>query len=314
MAAITLPEIFEFENKFYETYYDPENLILSTSPELVFINAICNGDIDGAVDLFDEDQQFGNVKSSVDAPQGRFEGKDAIRQFCANWLTYAQADASYVVPVKQTRSGGRSCTEMIVHYRYEKLGKTLKFPICVVGDLRGGGMLDEIRIYFFFKWLPGISAYRHRIFRPSHDEQAELNSMCNVIREYSDALANLGDEGCMERMLATMNDDVIYGGYRPESISPVIQGKEKVRKKYDSFVGMPQTVRFESIIDNNLTAVCEWVGVPNGREVPGREPLLQSGVGIYDRDPKTGRLKAVRIIDNFRFQDEIDWSTADIRY
>ena len=70
------------------------------------INAICNGDIDGAVDLFDEDQQFGNVKSSVDAPQGRFEGKDAIRQFCANWLTYAQADASYVVPVKQTRSGG----------------------------------------------------------------------------------------------------------------------------------------------------------------------------------------------------------------
>lgn len=107
MAAITLPEIFEFENKFYETYYDPENLILSTSPELVFINAICNGDIDGAVDLFDEDQQFGNVKSSVDAPQGRFEGKDAIRQFCANWLTYAQADASYVVPVKQTRSGGR---------------------------------------------------------------------------------------------------------------------------------------------------------------------------------------------------------------
>ncbi len=314
MAGITLPEILEFDNRFYETYYSPENVILATSPELVFINAICSGEIDKAVDMFDEMQQFGDDKSSVDAPQGRFEGKEAIRTFCENWLNYAQADASYVVPVVQTRSGGRSCTEMVVHYQYRELGKTLKFPICVVGDLREGGRLDEIRIYFFFKWLPGISAYRHRIFKPSHNEQAELNSMCNVIREYIDALTNLGDEDGMERILATMNDDVIYGGYRPESISPVIQGKDRVAKKYESFIGMPQTIRFESIIDNDITAVCEWVGVPNGRDESGRVPLLQSGVGIYDRDPATGKLKAVRIIDNFRFQHEIDWDKVDIRY
>ena len=140
---------------------------------------------------FQEYQQFGNVKSTVDVPQGRFEGLDEIQDFCSNWLNYAKADSAYAVPVKQTRSGGRSCTELMLHFRYDKYGKEVKFPACVVGDLRGHGQLDEVRMYFFFKWLPDLSPYRHRIFRPSHNAQVELNSVCNVIREYSDALANL---------------------------------------------------------------------------------------------------------------------------
>ncbi len=311
---ITLPEIFEFENYFYETYHNPSNIILANSPELAFMNAICERDIDKAMSFFQETQQYGGEKSSVDAPQGRFEGLDEIRSFCENWLEYARADSSYVVPVVQTRSGGRSCTEMMVHYHYKDYKKELKFPICVVGDLRGNGMLDEIRIYFFFKWLPGLSPYRHRIFRPSHDAQAELNSMCNVIREYSDALACLHMEGGMERMLNTMDDDIIYGGYRPESISGIIRGKTIVEKKYESFINMPQIIRFESIIDDGKTSVCEWVGVRRADYVGERIPLLQSGVGIYDRDMITGKLKAVRIIDNFRFEKEIDWDKVKIRY
>ena len=202
----------------------------------------------------------------------------------------------------------------MLHFRYDKYGKEVKFPACVVGDLRGHGQLDEVRMYFFFKWLPDLSPYRHRIFRPSHNAQVELNSVCNVIREYSDALANLHFKGGMERILNTMTDDIVYGGYRPESISGIIKGKEKIEKKYQSFVNMPQIVRFESIIDNGLTSVCEWVGVRRDDYIGNRIPLLQSGVGIYDRDPESGKIKAVRIIDNFRFENEIDWSKADILY
>lgn len=316
MPGITLPEIFEFKNRFYETYHDPQKKINANSPELVLLNRICEGDVDGAVAMFEEKQQFDGEKSAIDAPQGRFEGLDGIRSFAENWLSYAQADSSYVVPVVQTRSGGRSCTEMVVRYRYEKLDKTLEFPICVVGDLRDGGKLDEVRIYFFFKWLPGISAYRHRIFKPSHNECAELNSMCNVIREYIYILSYMTDEKGLDRMMDTMDEDVIYGGYRPESISPVIQGKKAVREKYRSFVAMPGFVRFESIIDDGVTAVCEWVGVDreDGIGDPEKAKLLQSGVGIYVRNPQTGKLKEIRIIDNARFQDEIDFSQIKVRY
>ena len=77
---------------------------------------------------------------------------------------------------------------------------------------------------------------------------------------------------------------------------------------------MPQIVRFESIIDNGLTSVCEWVGVRRDDYMGNRIPLLQSGVGIYDRDPESGKIKSVRIVDNFRFENEIDWSKADILY
>lgn len=312
--SASLTEIFEYENFFYETYHNENNIIRQDSPELNLVNFLCAGDVDGAMSLFQEYQQFGNVKSTVDVPQGRFEGLDEIQDFCSNWLNYAKADSSYAVPVKQTRSGGRSCTELMLHFRYDKYGKEVKFPACVVGDLRGHGQLDEVRMYFFFKWLPDLSPYRHRIFRPSHNAQVELNSVCNVIREYSDALANLHFKGGMERILNTMTDDIVYGGYRPESISGIIKGKEKIEKKYRSFVNVPQIVRFESIIDNGLTSVCEWVGVRRDDYIGNRIPLLQSGVGIYDRDPESGKIKAVRIIDNFRFENEIDWSKADILY
>ena len=109
MPGITLPEIFEFKNRFYETYHDPQKKINANSPELVLLNRICEGDVDGAVAMFEEKQQFDGEKSAIDAPQGRFEGLDGIRSFAENWLSYAQADSSYVVPVVQTRSGGRSC-------------------------------------------------------------------------------------------------------------------------------------------------------------------------------------------------------------
>ena len=193
--SASLTEIFEYENFFYETYHNENNIIRQDSPELNLVNILCAGDVDGAMSLFQEYQQFGNVKSTVDVPQGRFEGLDEIQDFCSNWLNYAKADSSYAVPVKQTRSGGRSCTELMLHFRYDKYGKEVKFPACVVGDLRGHGQLDEVRMYFFFKWLPDLSPYRHRIFRPSHNAQVELNSVCNVIREYSDALANLHFKG-----------------------------------------------------------------------------------------------------------------------
>ena len=310
-----MKEILAFENRFEEVYTNPENVILSNSPELLFIRYICDGDFDSAVALFDEDQLFGNVKSCVDAPQGRFEGLSEIRSFCESWLSYAGADKSWVVPVIQTRAGGRSCTEMMVYYHLPD-GNQYKFPMLVCGDLRGAGRLDEIRIYFFYQWLPNISPYRHRIFKPSHDEMCELNSMCGVMREYVDALHALDETPeAMERMMNTFNEDAYYGGYRPESISAVIQGRDVIQKKYVSFIHMTQYIRFEAITDNGRTAVCEWVGAYRPEYQPDpKKALLQSGVGIYDRDPKTGRLSSTRIIDNARFVDLIDWDQETIRY
>lgn len=312
----TLEEIFRFENLYYENYHNPKNRIRPDSPEILLMKYICEGRHEEAVQLFEEKQQFGDTPSVVDAPNGRFTGLDGIRKFAQTWISTAQADGASIIPMVQTQSGGRSATEMLMCFEYPHAGKIVRFPVLVVGDLRGGGKLDEVRIYYFYKWVPGISPYRHRMFRPSFEKQMEPAAMTGALRAYSEALATMRSVDELPRIMDTMTDDVVYGGYRPETISGIIRGKEAVEKKYRSFVNMPQIIRFESVIDDGLTAVCEWVGVPNPNYVPeeGKIPLLQSGVGIYVRDLESGLIKEVRIIDNARFQDTIDWETADILY
>lgn len=315
MQSQDMKEIMGFTTSFYETFYDPRNEIIGNSPEILFMEYIARGEINRAVQLFEENKLFTKQKSAVDAPQGRFEGLKEIKNFAESWLGYVNADYGWVEPVRQAIAGGRSATEMMLCFHVKGYEKPLKFPACIIGELRGYQKLDEIRMYFFFKWMPGLIPYRHRIFKPSYDEPCCLNAMSGIIQEYFDALHSLDQPNGMKRMLDTFCDDIIYNGYRPLEHSKIVKGKDIVRKKYNAFITMKQFVRVEVITDNGKTAYCEWVGVFRPKYATDeKDSLLQSGVGIYDRDPATGLLSSVRIIDNFKYEHEIDWSKVVKRY
>ena len=74
------------ESVLAKLYASPKNVILANSPELKFVNALCNGYIDEAVGYFRERKLFGSNPPAVDAPYGRFEGLDEIRKFAQGWL------------------------------------------------------------------------------------------------------------------------------------------------------------------------------------------------------------------------------------
>ncbi|MDR1558637.1 MAG: hypothetical protein LBS84_02860 [Clostridiales bacterium] len=313
----TMEEILTYQTEFYSAYFDPDNVILESSAEYRFINYLCRKQVDKAMALFEENQQFGGVRSAVDAPMGRFEGLNEIRDFAENWLNYAEAEDAWPSPVIQTRAGGRSCTEFMINYKLRDYDKVLSVPMFVIGDLRAGGKLDELRIYFFFKWLPNIGPYRHRIFKPSFNKPIETPLLTGVMREYIDCLSHLDPDEEMRRMKNMFSEDVVYGGSRPSVFSKVIRGKEEVIEKYFTFI-QPKAleergyVRFEAITDDGVTCVCEWVGTYPSNDLT--KGLQQSGCASYTRDKKTGLLKGIRIIDNARFQDTIDWSTVKFRY
>ena len=52
----------------------------------------------------------------MDAPYGRFAGKAQVHSFAEGFLRRFGADAMTVLPMFQTRSGGRSVTEMVLNF------------------------------------------------------------------------------------------------------------------------------------------------------------------------------------------------------
>lgn len=293
-------------------YPNANRPILATSPELVFINAVCNQDFDIALGLFHEKKLFGNVPSAVDAPYGRFEGLEGIRRFAEGWLSTFQAERAYVTPVIQTRANGRSVTELIVNFVVD--GAVNQVPMFVVGDLRTKSTLDEVRIYCHHTYVPGLQAYRKPIFKSAHLEMGDPGLLTGAVREYYEALHHVP---CVDvdRVMACFSPDCKFGGYEPvDPRHTTAETPEEIREKYEAMAEyIPRCVgmRYETIIDDGTTCVIEWVHIVTRAGQEERQRIAISGIAAYERGDD-GLLCAIRISDYAGYERTIDWTKTPV--
>ena len=78
-----------------------------------------------------------------------------------------------------------------------------------------------------------------------------------------------------------------------------------------SYIPSGVGMRYETLIDDGVTGVIEWVHVvtDKGREELGR--IAMSGIAAYMRG-EDGRLISIRISDYAWMEKEIDWQQAGI--
>ena len=286
------------------------------SPEILLMRFLCAGRTDEACQLFGPFKQFGGLPA-VDAPYGRFEGAEGIRSFASGWLDRFHAVSASVEPVCQTQSCGRSVTEMNVRFVVD--GMIEEVPMFVVADLRDHGLLDEVRIYCNFTRVPGLTPYRKPIFHSAHLEMGDPNLLTGAFREYYEALHHVPRLD-VDRIIASMSDDCVFGGYepvtgesRPEE-DPAPMDRETLTRIYtDMSNHIPRWVgmRYETLIDNGITAVIEWQHIVTDLGVEEAGRVCMSGISAYSRG-QDGRLCSIRICDYAGFERTIDWSKTPI--
>lgn len=288
-------------------YPEPQAGIMQDSPELVLMKRIAEKDFDGAAALFRERRQFSELPSAVDTPYGRFEGKEEIRAFAEGFTVRFEAEALSILPKFQTRSGGRSVTEMVL--AFERDGMIDQVPMFVVADLGSRGTLEEVRLYCHSSFVPHQTPYRKPLFTPAHLEMGDPGLMTGAVREYYTALHHLPAVD-VERILRCMHPDCVFGGYGEYRGQEPEKGLEAMRRVYTgmgSYIPRKVGMRYETLIDDGVTGVIEWVHViaDEGRNELGR--IAMSGIAAYMRG-EDGRLISIRICDYAWMEKEIDWS------
>ena len=295
----------------HELYPEPQKGIVYDSPELLFMKSIAENDTDGAMALFRDKRQFLDAPPAVDAPYGRFEGKERIRMFAEGFIRRFEADGLAIEPKFQTRSGGRSVTEMVLNFEVD--GMIDQVPMFVVADLGSRGTLEEVRLYCHASFVPHLTPYRRPLFTPAHLEMGDPGLMTGAVREYYTALHHTPRVD-VERILRCMHPDCVFGGYALYRGQEPEKGTEALRRVYTGMASyIPEKVgmRYETLIDDGITGVIEWVHVisDQGREELGR--IAMSGIAAYMRG-EDGRLISIRICDYARMEKEIDWQKAGI--
>ncbi len=286
---------------FRETYASKDRVIDTSSPEIRLIEAFCKRDEKAASSLFEEEKQFGG-KSMIYAPHGIFQGLSGVNQLANTFLSRFEASSATVYPVVQVRASGRSVTELTVALKREK--GDLEIPMLVASDLRPNGKMDEARIYFFSQWVDGFSPYRKPIFTPSYQKCAEYPLMTGSVRAYFEALHT---EGGIERIMDICEDDILYGGYRPEGSEKIMVGKKELREVYEGICAeapRKYSVRGEALTDDGVNCVVEWTLIVT--EEGAKEGFVPvAGVAVYERTDN-GKLKSIRICDDNGYLDLID--------
>ena len=294
--------------KMCELYRDDRIQVDENSAELTLLRLLGENRPEEAAALFKDQCQFGG-KTVVDAPHGRFEGKECIEAFCQAWLDSFQAQGCELYPFSQTQSGGRSVTELIASFSIKAGGK-LEIPMIAVGDLRSGGLLDGFRLYFHFKYAPGFSAYRRPVFPPRHQEANDSHLLTGSVKAYLDALHHF-PHADVEAIMATIGPKIAFGGYAPTDTHPLVTDRGALESEYRKMAAyIPERVqiRFETLIDDGVTCVIEWVNIISQKGLEyGRIP--QSGIASYVRD-REGTLQAIRICDHAGYERDIDWDAV----
>lgn len=292
---------------FKESYQDMTNHIDENMPEIRFLRHISKGQC--RVDEYFEEMTVYKDPVYVDAPNGRFTGLKEITQFADRWLADFEAQEAEICPVIQTVGGGRSVTEMEVLFRLKDGGSIKRVPMTVFADMAPGNKMEGMRIYYFFKFPPGATAYRSPVFRPGVMKPAEPVLMTGVMRYYYEQLHNYRREEALENIMGMLTDDCRYGGYRPHEDEPLAVGKEAIRVHYEdicSNVPHNNYIRFETIVDDGMRMAAEWTSVVT-REGRAAGKMTFCGCAIYDRDEKDGaRIRSIRINDNAGYDFGVD--------
>ena len=323
-SQITLENIdkkLEFENDFENSIGGIHRTILYTSPEVLFMSYICHGETDKAVALFEDTKLFNGEKSAIDAPMGRYEGLQDIRFFAEGWLDFVLAEHAWITPLVQTRSGGRSVTEMVVNFKIREREKILKIPMAVVADIRPHNMIEELRIYFYWNWMPGLIPYRPRQWKPQHQTEADHNQLLGAVKQYFSKL--MDPDLPFDDWKKVISPRFRSGGnYRPSNdpMAPTpavvadaagLPGNEAFAKIFKDSLGvMPfwNVLRIIHSIDDGITGCMEWISLPQPQDYAlehGYKPYVdwdarswQSGFSAYERD-EDGLLVSVRICDYY---------------
>ena len=288
-------------------YPEPQKGIMYESPELLLVQYISEKKTDKAAALFPRKRQFSDALPVVDTPYGRFEGKEQIRDFMEGFVPRFEAESLSITPKFQTRSGGRSVTEMVLNFVVDDMINQV--PMFVVADLGSMGTLEEVRMYCHSSFVPHLTPYRKPLFTPAHLEMGDPGLLTGAVREYYTALHHVPQVD-VERILRCMHPDCIFGGYGLYQGQEPEKGSEAMRRVYtgmSSYIPSKVAMRYETLIDDGITGVIEWVHVisDKGREELGR--IAMSGIAAYMRG-EDGRLISIRISDYAWMEKEIDWS------
>lgn len=292
-------------------YAGPEHPIDRSAPEYRFMKAVCEGEVDKALSLFRDKKLFGEQKSAVDAPYGRFEGLAGIRQFAEEFVGRFHASAAFLEPAVQTRANGRAALEFDVNFVVD--GEIEQVPMILVADLGTWETLDEVRLYCHHTYVPGQQAYRRPIFPSARLEMGDPDLLTGAVREY---YAGLHHMPCVdvERILRCISPSCRMGGYAAGEGERDNDGREDLRAFYEraaTYIPRCVAMRYETITDDGRTCVLEWVHVISreGQERMGR--IAISGIAAYERGAD-GLLCGIRICDYAGYEKTIDWSQLDL--
>jgi hypothetical protein len=298
----------DFENQ----VSGPHGVIDGDSPEILFMDYICKGEADKAAALFDDTKLFGD-KSVIDEPHGRYEGLDEIRHFTNGWLDFSLAESGWITPLVQTRCMGRSLTEMMINLKIRGTGgRVLKFPAAVIGDIRPGNRLDELRVYYFCEWMPGIIPYRPRQWKPQHGGVADHEMLYGSLKLYFDTMHMKNRP--LDKMLMLFDSDIRSGEYRPDQLCIPFKGYDGAKELYSRLYGptpLWNVLRIEHVIDDGIIGAVEWISCPTPPEECSEEKYRpcqwdvhswQSGFAAYERNPKNGKIWCIRICDYYGYE------------
>ena len=230
----------------YALYPEAQEGIVYDSPELLLMKRISENDPDGAAALFPDRRQFSGALPAVDAPYGRFEGKEQIRAFAEGFAARFGARGLDILPKFQTRSGGRSVTEMVLNFEVD--GMIDQVPMFVVADLGSRGTLEEVRLYCHSSFVPHLTPYRKPLFTPAHLEMGDPGLLTGAVREYYTALHHVPRVD-VERILRCMHPDCVFGGYGLYRGQEPEKGTEALRRVYTGMASyIPEKVgmRYET--------------------------------------------------------------------
>ena len=206
----------------------------------------------------------------------------------------------------QTRGGGRSVTEMVLNFEVD--GMIDQVPMFVVADLGAQGTLEEVRLYCHSTFVPHQTPYRKPMFIPAHLEMGDPGLLTGAVREYYTALHHVPWVD-VDRILNCMHPDCVFGGYGVYTGQTPEKGLEAMRKVYtgmSSYIPSRVGMRYETLIDDGVTGVIEWIHVISkaGSEELGR--IAMSGIAAYMRG-EDGRLISIRISDYAWMEKHICW-------
>ena len=294
-----------------EKLYGHTHKINASSPEVLFMNAVCEGRVEDALSFFEDKKLFGNEKSAVDTPYGRFEGLDRIKAFAEGFLNRFEAQSAFVTPVIQTTANGRTVLEAVINFVVD--GEINQVPMFIVGDFRTLSTLDEVRLYCHYTFVPNLQAYRKPIFKSAYKEVGDPGLLTGAVREYYDALHHCPAVD-VDRILETMGDGCIFGGYEKwgNEAKPRTD-REGLRAEYinmSKYIPRCVGMRYETIIDDGVNCCIEWVHIVSRAGREERQRIALSGISSYERGAD-GKLCSIRISDYAGSEHTIEWDKVD---